>query len=148
MTLKKNDSIYRDYYDGKILKRACEQALIEKEMFEKNGLYHYTIPIGETFIPQFPRDYDTLVIEQFGEKWTLPRNKIIDRFLRKSNRVCNNIYNSEDMYLLRFFLDGKEIYLIPYDDICYPENAIRIMTDDIIWNLKKNISNQIHLTYL
>ena len=103
-------------------------------MFEKNGLYHYTIPIGETFIPQFPKDYDMLVIEHIEEKWTLPRNKIIDRFLRKSNRVCNNIYNSEDMYLLRFFLDGKEIYLIPYDDICYPENAIRIMTDDIIWN--------------
>ena len=35
---------------AKFLKRACEQALIEKEMFEKNGLYHYTIPIGETFI--------------------------------------------------------------------------------------------------
>lgn len=44
----------------------------------------------------------------------------------------------ENMYILRFFLDRKEIYTIPYDDICYPENAIKIMTDDIIWNLRKN----------
>lgn len=133
MTLMKNKSKYVEYYDGKLLKEACEQALTEGEMLEKNGLYHYPIPIKETFSSVFPKDYDTLVIEHFDDKWTISRNKVIDRFLRKSNRV----YNSENIHILRFPPDNKEVYSIPYDDICYPENAIKIMTDDIIWNLKK-----------
>ena len=47
------------------------------------------------------------------------------------------IYKKEDKYILRYFFRGKEIYTIPYDDIGYPENAIKIMSDDIICNLKK-----------
>lgn len=138
MTLERNKSSDIEYYDGKLLKEACEHALAKGEMFEKNGLYHDSIPINETFAPAFPKDYDTLVIEHFDHRWTISRNKIIDRFLRKSIRIHNQVYNSENMYILRFFLDRKEIYTIPYDDICYPENAIKIMTDDIIWNLRKN----------
>lgn len=138
MTLMKNKSDYVEYYDGKILKKACEEALNEGEMFEKYGLYHYSIPLKETFSPGFPNEYDTLVIENFNNKWTVPRNKIIDRFIRKSKLVYNQIYKSENIYILKFLLNNKEIYSIPYDDICYPENAIRIMTDDIIWNLKKS----------
>ena len=70
-------------------------------------------------------------------EWIIPRNKTIDRFLRKSNRIYNEVYISENKHMLSFFLEGKGIYSIPYDDICYPENAIRIMTDDILRNLKK-----------
>lgn len=138
MTLKKNESDYVEYYDGKLLKEACVQALNEGEMFERNGLYHYSIPLKETFSPSFPKEYDTLVIEDFNNKWILSRNKVIDRFIRKSNLVYNQIYKSENVYILRFLLNSKEIYTVPYDDICYPENAIKIMTDDIIWNLKKS----------
>jgi hypothetical protein len=136
MTLKKNNSKYVEYYDGKLLKAACEQALLKDEMFEKGQLYHYSIPLNETFSPDFPKKYDTLVIEYFDEKWTIPRNKVIDKFLRKSNRVYNQVYDNKNKYILRFILDSKEIYLTPYDDICYPENAIKIMTDDIIWSFK------------
>lgn len=137
MTLKKNNSDYREYYDGKLLKEACKKALENGDMFEKNGIYYYSIPLKDTFIPDFPKEYDTLIIEYFNEKWILPRNKIIDRFIQKSNRIYNQVYKSEDIYFLRFLLDEKEIYSIPYDDMCYPENAIKIMSDDIIWNLKK-----------
>ncbi len=137
MTLNKNKSNYTEYYDGKLIKEACEKALVEGEMFEKNGLYHYSIPKEDTFIPDFPEDFDKLVIEHFDDKWTIPRNKVIDRFLRKSNKVHNNIYNSDNIHILRFLLNDKEVYSIPYDDVCYPEKAIEIMTDNIIWNLKK-----------
>lgn len=137
MTLKKNKSDHVEYYDGKLLKEACDKAVLEKVMFEKNGIYHYEIPVNETFSPDFPNDYDVLVIEHGDEKWTIVRNKVIDRFMRKSNRVHNEIYNNEDLFILRFFLRDEELFTIPYNDICYPENAIKIMTDDIIWNLRK-----------
>lgn len=137
MTLKKNNNPHIEYYEGRLLKVACEQAVEEGIMFEKNGLYYFSIPRNETFCPDFPKEYDTLVIEYVHDIWTIPRNKVIDRFLRKSNIIHKEIYNSDNVYTLRFFLENKEIYKIPYDDICYPENAIRIMSDDILWNLKK-----------
>jgi hypothetical protein len=60
-----------------------------------------------------------------------------DRFLRKSNWICNQIYGNQNRYVLRFFLGENEIYSVPYDDMNYPENAVKIMTDTILWNLKK-----------
>lgn len=137
MTLKENKSPFIEYYDGEILKQACVQAVIEGEMISKGNLYHYSIPDNETFIPDFPDEYDILLIENFGKKWLVKRNKEIDKFLRKSNRVHNEVHNNLNAYTLRFFLENKEVYSIPYDDVCYPESAIKIMSDNIIWNLKK-----------
>lgn len=137
MTLKKNNNPNSEFYEGRALKEACETAVEEGIMFEKNGLYHFSIPSNETFCPDFPKEYDILVVEYFSDAWTIPRNKVIDRFLRKSNKIHNKIYDSDNIYTLRFFRENKEIYSIPYDDICYPENAIRIMSDDILWNLRK-----------
>ena len=39
--------------------------------------------------------------------------------------------------MLKFLLGGKEIFTIPYNDISYPENAVKIMSDEIIKNLLK-----------
>ena len=39
--------------------------------------------------------------------------------------------------MLKFLLGGKEFYAIPYNDISYPENAVKIMSDEIIKNLSK-----------
>ncbi|MBP1591008.1 MAG: hypothetical protein ILP22_03095, partial [Oscillospiraceae bacterium] len=90
------------------------------------------------FKPDFPKDYDTLMIEGLGEKWIIKRNSETDRFIRKSNKVHNEIFNKNNVYNLHFYLEKKEVYSIPYDDVCYPENAVRILTDNIISNLKKN----------
>lgn len=135
MTLKKNNSNYIEYYDGNLIKKECEQMIKESIMFEQNGQYYFSIPEEETFIPTFPEQYDTLVIEYFDSKWSMPRNKVIDRFIRKSRRVYNQIYTTEDKYILRFFLEEQEISAIPYSDICYPETAVKIMSDDILRNL-------------
>ncbi|MDE7283392.1 MAG: hypothetical protein K2N85_07410 [Lachnospiraceae bacterium] len=137
-TLEENGNDLAKCYDVKLLREACEQDLDEGKMFKKDGLYYFSIPINETFSPDFPREYDTLIIEEFDNKWILPRNKTIDRFIRKSNLVHNQIYKNENATVLRFLLGNNEIYSIPYDDICYPENAIKIMTDDIICNLRKS----------
>lgn len=134
ITLKKN-LIYA--YDGNLIKKFCDLLVKDNIMFKKCEQYYFKILESETFKPDFPIEYDTLIIERFDSRWFIPRNKCIDRFIRKSNRVYNDIYKKEDKYILRFFFRGKEIYTIPYDDIGYPENAIKIMSDDIICNLKK-----------
>jgi len=137
LTLKKNQSESVEYYDGNLIKEVCEQAVLNGEMFGKYNQYYFTIPIQETFEPDFPKEFDTLIVEHFDSRWIIPKNKTVDRFIRKSKWIYKEIDKSNNKYVLRFMLEGREIYTIPYDDIGYPENAVSIMSDDIIRNLEK-----------
>ncbi len=141
MTIKKSKSQYSEYYDGNLIKKTCEQAVKDGIMFKKYEQYYFAIPKSETFKPQFPKEFDTLVVTHRDSTWSLPRNKVIDKFIRKSSWVYNKIdrYNDKynDKYVLSFLLEEKEIYSISYDDIGYPEGAIKIMSDDILHNLLK-----------
>ncbi|MDE5778975.1 MAG: hypothetical protein K2I10_10800 [Lachnospiraceae bacterium] len=140
--LEHNKDAHVEYYDSKRIKEECEQAVLNGEMYKKYDLYYFSIPISETFEPNFPKEFDTLIIEHFDSKWIIPRNKMIDRFIRKSRRVYNHIEKSLNKYTLRFMLDGKEIYSIPYDDIGYPQNAVRIMREILI-----NISKETNVNF-
>lgn len=137
MTLKKNGSQYDEYYDGNLIKKICEQAVEEGIMFKMYEQYYFSISKSETFEPKFPKEFDTLIVVHHDLTWSIPRNKMIDKFIRKSTRVYNQIDKNEDKYVLFFMLGGKEIYSISYDDIGYPEEAIKIMSDDILYNLQK-----------
>lgn len=137
MTLKRNNSPYVKYYDGNLIQTVCEQFVKKGIMFKAYDQYYFEMTADETFKPEFPTEYDTLIVEYFDLNWSIPRNKVIDRFIRKSIRVNNQIHKNEDKYMLKFLLDGKEIYTIPYNDISYPENAVKIMSDEIIKNLSK-----------
>lgn len=130
--LEHNKDVHVEYYDSMRIKQECEQAVLDGEMYQKHDLYYFSIPISETFEPSFPKEFDTLIIEHFDSKWIIPRNKVIDRFIRKSRRVYSHIEKSLNKYTLRFILDGKEVYSILYDDIGYPENAVKIMSDILI----------------
>lgn len=138
ITLKRNNSPYVEYYDGDFIQRACEQFVKQGILFKQREQYYFEMTADETFKPEFPAQYDALIIEYFDLSWSIPRNKVIDRFIRKSTQIHNGIYKKEDKYLLRFLLKGEEICAIPYNDTCYPENAVKIMSDEII----KNMSNR------
>ena len=86
MTLKKNKSPDVQFYNGDLIQTACEQFVKKGIMFKKYDQYYFEIPADETFKPQCPTEYDTLVVEYFDLSWSVPRNKVIDRFIRK--RIC------------------------------------------------------------
>lgn len=113
---------------------SIEQFVQKGIMFKQYDQYYFEMRVEETFKLEFPIEYDTLVVEYFNLGWSVPRNKVIDRFIRKSTRIHNQINKNEDKYILKFFLNGKEIYTIPSNDISYPESAVRIMSDEIIKN--------------
>lgn len=138
MTLRKSSSPHIEYYDGNLIRTECERLVEKNIMYKHNDQYYFEITANETFKPEFPTEYDTLVIEYCDSSWSLQRNKVIDRFIRKSTRVYNEINTNEDKYILRFLLDKKELCAIPYNDISYPENAVKIMSDEIIKNLPKS----------
>lgn len=135
-TLERNRDKHMEYYDSKLIEEECEQAVLDGEMYKKYDLYYFVIPLSETFEPDFPKEFDTLIVEQYNSKWIIQRNKVVDRFIRKSRKIYNQIGKSSNLYTLRFMLDKKEIYSIPYDDVGYPENAVKIMCD-ILKNSKK-----------
>ena len=134
MTLKKSN--YKEYYNGNVIKESCDFMVEHGIMFKKYDQYYFKIPESETFKPEFPKEYDTLTVEYRDLKWIIPRNKVIDRFIKKSSRVFNQIDESEDKYILRFSLGEKEVYTIPYDDIGYPESAVKIMSDELLPNIE------------
>lgn len=136
ITLKRNNSPYAECFDGDFIRAACEQSVRRGIMFQKYDQYYFAATENETFKPEFPTEYDTLVIEYFDSIWSVPRNKVVDRFIRKSTRIHKQIYKSEDCFMLRFLLNGKDVYAIPYSDVCYPENAVKIMSDQIIREIK------------
>lgn len=135
MSLKRNACDVVEYYDGTIIKDLCEQSIIEGIMFQQQGQYYFTIPESQTMKPNFPMEFDTLMIEHNTTKCAIARDKVIDRFIRKSNRIYNQIDENKNCYLLKFVFEGKIIYTIPYDDIGYPENAVKIMCDEILKNM-------------
>lgn len=137
MTLERNSSPHVQYYDGNLIRTVCEHLVEKGLMFKKYDQYYFEMTADETFKPEFPVVYDMLIIEYFDSMWSIPRNKVIDRFIRKSTRVHDQIYRNEDKYILKFLLDGREIYTIPYNDVGYPESAVKIMSDEIIKNLSK-----------
>jgi len=136
-TLKKNNSQDKKFHNGEFIKRECEQAVLDGEMFAYKNKYYFVEPDCHKFKPEFPKEYDTLIIEHFDERWSVTRNKVIDKFIRKSQSVSSKIGERIDKYKLLFMLEGKEVYTIYYDEIGYPENAIKIMSDDIITKLRK-----------
>lgn len=134
-TFKENNIGNDDYYDGKEILKVCEAAVAEKKMFKKYEQYYFTIDKSETFVPEFPKEFDSLLIKHDGSKWLLRRDKVIDRFLRKVTFVSNDVEKDNNKYTLNFLHKEKKVYSIPYNDTGYPENAIRIMSDQIIKNL-------------
>ena len=105
-TLEENRDTHAIYYKGDVIKEACEQAVKNDEMFQKHNLYYFTISANNTFKPDFPSEYDTMVIRNFNKQWIISRSKVIDRFIRKSSRIYNEIENSPNPYELSFFSRG------------------------------------------
>lgn len=58
-------------------------------MFKKYDQYYFEIVADKTFKPDFPTEYDTLIVEYSNLRWSISRNKVIDRFIGKIARVHN-----------------------------------------------------------
>lgn len=132
ISLSKSNSSFIEFYDGNVIKQLGEQSVMEGTMFSQHGQYYFTIPENRTFQPDFPKEFDCLLIEGNGINYSLSRNKVIDRWIRKSRRIYAQIDNNKNCYHVKFMNKGEVIYTIPYDDIGYPESAVKIMSDDIL----------------
>ena len=80
----------------------------------------------------FPAAYDRIAIEYKGLRKEFGRSVSIDRFIRKSKSVYAGISSLKNNYIIVFYNNDSETARIPYNDIAYPDSAVRIMNDEII----------------
>jgi len=136
--IKENYKELIEFHDGFNIQKEFEQCIISGEVVKKYGLYYFKIPDSETFEPDFPKEFDTLIIDNYASQWIIKRNKMIDRFIRKSRRVYKNVGEGNDAYTLCFVNNEKIIFSIPFDDIGYPEKAVEIMFELLKVNIKQS----------
>ncbi len=131
-TLKHSCFKEPDYYDGKFIKQKCEQYVLEELLYFYNGQYYLNMLKFKCKKLKFPADYDRLVVEYKGIKRSFLKCKSIDNFVRKSKLVYAGITKLKDNYILVFYSNDVEVARIPYNDIAYPDSAVKIMNDEII----------------
>lgn len=131
ITLEHNFSNYKNYYDGSFIKEKCEEYLAEEVFFYK-GQYYIDLVKLNSIKANFPSEYDYLIIEYKGVRKCYYRNKSVDKFIRKSNRIYRYIDRLKNNYILYFYKDNCEIAHVYYNDIAYPYSAVKIMNGEII----------------
>lgn len=131
-TLKQNLSKYQKYYESSFIKEKCEQYLAKEEIFLYKGQYYIDLIKLNSVQSNLPLEFDYLIIDYKGVKKRYNRNKSIDKFVRKSNRIYTYIDKLENNYILYFYKDNCEIAHTFYNDIAYPDSAVKIMNGEII----------------
>ena len=120
------------HYDGDFIKSKCEQYTQEGFLYlYKNQYYIDLLKFGCQKM-DFPNVYDRIAIEYKCLRKEFCRSRIIDRFIKKSDSVYSGISALKNNYIIVFYDNGVEVARIPYNDIAYPEAAVRIMNGEII----------------
>ncbi len=132
MTLRSNDYHDTNYHDAQYIKSKCEYYCSTGKLKLYKDQYYIDFLQKETMRIPFPEEFDRLEIDDGITQNVFERSKIIDRFLRKSNRVYKHIESLPGNINLAFYNKGVKIADIPYNDIAYPDSAVDIMSHQIL----------------
>lgn len=121
-----------NYYDGNFIKDKCMQYALEEILYYHKGQYYINMPKLQPLRINFPNNFDKLVVNYKGIKRSYPKNKNLDKFIRKSHTIYGDIGKLKNNYKLIFMNLGEVVAEIPYNDIAYPDSAVKIMNGEII----------------
>lgn len=131
-TLKNSMFEEAEYHDCNFIKYKCEQYLLEELMYYYKGQYYIDLLKFGCKKIEFPINYDRVLVEYKGVTRTFPKCKSIDKFIRKSNAVYEKISELQNNYIFIFFNKNIEVAKIPYNDIAYPDSAVKIMNEEVL----------------
>lgn len=132
VTLKNTCFKDSNYHNGDYIKGKCEQYVVDELLYYYKGQYYINMLKLECTKFVFPAAYDKLVIEYKGINRSFDKCKIIDKFIRKSNRIYAGVFDLNNNYILIFYNNDIEVARVPYNDIAYPDSAVKIMNGEII----------------
>ncbi len=132
LTLKNNDYPDKNYHDAEYIKSKCKYYHSTGELKLYNYQYYIDFLQKETMRITFPTEYDRLEIDDGITRKVFERSKIIDKFLRKSNRVYKYIDSLSGNVDLVFYNNDIKVANFPYNDIAYPDSAVDIMSHQIL----------------
>jgi hypothetical protein len=124
-------------WNGQMIQEQCEEYMNTKGyMYKFQNQYYFDLVKMNPQKPLFPNEYDTLLVEYHGKTKEFPKNKSIDRFIRKSQFIYKGIDDISDVYTFVFFNKGVEVQRIKYSDIAYHDNAVKIANEEILKRFK------------
>lgn len=136
-TLIVNNSIYKEYYSADNILEMCEAYCATGEMFKVGNQYYFDLLKQGCITPSFPEEYDSLIVSYHGYRKQFQRTKLIDKFIRKSVKIYDRIEELNNNFELDFYQGEESVFKIYYNVMAYPENAVKILTDQIIKPLIK-----------
>ena len=131
LTLSNTDGELGGTYDADQISDMCKAEVDSGNMIEHSGQYYINLLSLETESYSFPSEYDILIIEKNTKRFVISRTNAIDRFIRKSSKVYKHIDELNNNFVLVFMKNNVEVGRYLYNDIAYPESAVRIM-DELI----------------
>ena len=131
LTLSNNDSDLEEHLTAEQITELCDVEVEKGNMTKHFSQYCINLLSLETEAYSFPAEYDSLVIAQNSKRYEYSRTQAIDRFIRKSTKVYKHIDELDHNWILVFMKDNVEVGRYLYNDIAYPESAVRIM-DELI----------------
>lgn len=120
------------YCDEKYIKSQCDHYLSKGLLNYYKGQYYVDLLKVGTKRMKFPVDYEKVIIQYKEVAKSYPKSKIIDKFIRKSNIVYKGISELKNNYILVFYDKDSVVARVPYNDIAYPDAAVKIMNEQII----------------
>jgi hypothetical protein len=124
-----------EVFDSERISDLCKAEVKNGNMTEHLGQYYINLLSCETKTYTFPSEYDSLIIEKNDHKYKFNKTTTLDRFIRKSTKVYKHIDKLDYNFVLVFMKDNVEIGRYLYNDIAYPESAVKIM-DEILLSAK------------
>ena len=116
-------------FDSDRITDLCNSEVKKGNMTKHMGQYYINLLTCETETYSFPSQYDSLIIEKCNHRYKLNKTNGVDRFIRKSTKVYKHIDKLDFNLILVFVKDNVEIGRYFYNDIAYPEPAVKIMDE-------------------
>lgn len=129
LTLSNNDCNLETSLTADQIEASCKAEVEKGNMTKHYSKYYINLLSLKTEPYSFPTEYDRLIIEQKKKRFEYDRTKVIDRFIRKSTKVYKCINELDHNWVLVFMKDNEEAGRYLYNDIAYPESAVRIMNE-------------------
>lgn len=145
LTLSNFSSDLEEIFDAERISELCKVEAENGNMTEHDGQYYINLLSLETENYSFPKEYESLIIERRNVRNEFSRSKLTDRFIRKSTKIYKNINELEDNMVLIFIKGNTEVGRFLYNDIAYPDSAVKIMDEILSSTMQSSESSKLNM---
>lgn len=135
-TLRNYEYYNNEYYNAEYIKSMCDRYVAEERLRLYKCQYYIDLLKKDTVRISFPSEYDKLIIKDGVKTYVIQKSSIVDKFIRRSNKVYKCIDELSGNMSLEFYYKDQLVASILYNDVAYPDSAVDLMTHQILKKYK------------